>query len=208
MALLRFGIPSLDALLLGGATDTDNRNEKSTSTTVCIIGADGTGKTVLALHLASTYAADQEDPWSAIYYVGTDVTAKTARDVWKRFKLNTPNGREHDPVRVTIVTERDYGEISVHFNRKVDILGQVQEPTSPEVRFVDLAAGSPGDAWQAIARLIATLPPRKSDERPHLLIIDSVDGCRLNFDNIRSRHLETCWCGVCENFVHHPRRHE
>jgi len=77
-------------------------------TTFCIIGAEGTGKSVLALHLAARYAADAYaesrradrqssevsfPPLPTIIYASTDLSFQKASKVWKNFGLGRPNDR-------------------------------------------------------------------------------------------------------------------
>ena len=92
----------------------DDDRRQNLPLSLCIAGTDGTGKSILALHLASRYAADCMR-WSAasielrkpdtntvetdapaipkIIYISTDLTASRARSVWKSFRLCEPNQR-------------------------------------------------------------------------------------------------------------------
>jgi KaiC/GvpD/RAD55 family RecA-like ATPase len=128
---LRFGIPSLDLLfgahreavaedstrqtvraergqgiLVPGGKDQDSRRG---SVSICISGPDGTGKSILGLHLASRYLADcyARERWVAvrkfprdkqivlprILYVSTDLKFKMAEKMWLNFGLDVPNQR-------------------------------------------------------------------------------------------------------------------
>src|SRR5438105_2846302 len=113
---LRFGIPSLDELLRrdagtplhasatglvsdqtlrtrgGMAIDTYAKN-KSARTTGCIIGPDGTGKSILALHLASRYIADANQDDVKVLYASTDLSYAKAFRIWAHFGLGHPNLR-------------------------------------------------------------------------------------------------------------------
>ena len=63
--ILSFGIPKLDELF-GRYSATGEPGicaEAGESVSVCLVGADGTGKSVLALHLASQYAARYRAPF-------------------------------------------------------------------------------------------------------------------------------------------------
>ena len=61
--VLRFGIESLDKLI-GGSKETGfginlaRHKAPGLATSLCLIGPDGAGKSVLALHLAAQYLAD------------------------------------------------------------------------------------------------------------------------------------------------------
>ena len=105
---LKFGIPSLDELV-----EIPHPVESVTpgiaSETVAILGPEGAGKSVLALHLASRYAADclrrvyptdstQAKPKKSILprilYISSDLKASSAERVWKNFALEHPNTRQ------------------------------------------------------------------------------------------------------------------
>ena len=121
---LRFGIPSFDKLFgEGQETETANSssrnygilipgsNEDTTlrsSISICMSGPDGTGKTIMGLHLASTYLADcyyrKKDNEKnkkkikvaipKIFYVSTDLKHKMAEKVWLNFGLDRPEKRQ------------------------------------------------------------------------------------------------------------------
>ncbi len=102
--LLAFGIPSLDELL-GHPAARDEAfssadfgfvlGEREKSTSLCLIGPDGTGKSVLALHLASQYAATTLHGSTRILYASTDLSFTKAREIWTGFVLDRPFYR-HD----------------------------------------------------------------------------------------------------------------
>lgn len=116
---LTFGIPSLDELFYGREDDSSSNaamadkttaameSEKS-STSLCIIGPDGTGKSVLALHLAASYFADcdQQRQASAIttlpivLFVSTDLKFSMAEKMWNNFALDIPHGRRATPFHI------------------------------------------------------------------------------------------------------------
>lgn len=99
--ILAFGIPSLDELL-GQATSSDRvwtregfgitLDKKTESTSLCIIGPDGTGKSVLALHLASHYASRASED-TRLLYASTDLSIGKARTIWSNFALDRPSDR-------------------------------------------------------------------------------------------------------------------
>lgn len=104
LEIIRFGIPGLDRLLGQGKQRADGTweygatVERNHSTTVCIIGRDGTGKSVLALHLVSRYLADAKGANEAskigCIYVSTDLSFSKARSIWMAFGLDKPNLRK------------------------------------------------------------------------------------------------------------------
>ncbi len=96
-ALLAFGIPSLDELL-GHPPDREEfgllLDGRDKSTSICIIGPDGTGKSVLALHLASHYAAMTASASTRVFYASTDLADAKARGIWESFALDRPYERQ------------------------------------------------------------------------------------------------------------------
>src|SRR6266404_5982051 len=98
--ILRFGINSLDALFgdTGEAPGIKLTGDGKGATSLCILGPDGTGKSVLALHLASRYLADCLDESEAgfvprVLYVSTDLRRDMAELMWRNFLLDQPNRR-------------------------------------------------------------------------------------------------------------------
>lgn len=108
MFLLRTGVPSVDELFhhrdmqevgwdaLQAGVQIQNRE---TTTSFCIAGPDGAGKSVLAMHLASRYCADciqsgvEGPPCPQVFYVSTDLTHSVAKRIWANFGLYAPNAR-------------------------------------------------------------------------------------------------------------------
>src|SRR5579872_6286412 len=94
--IIQFGIPTLDELLGKSGDDVAEpihrfglRLQNAGTSSLCIVGPDGTGKSVLGLHLASRYAAqtfsvtgDSPDGVPAILYISTDLNFKKAEAVW------------------------------------------------------------------------------------------------------------------------------
>ena len=103
---LNFGIPSLDRLLeIPNVKDPLDFDESS----MAILGPDGSGKSVLALHLASTYLADcrrflldpefrrENEPAKflpLVLYISSDLRHSSAQRVWKNFALEAPSTRQ------------------------------------------------------------------------------------------------------------------
>src|SRR4051812_19481695 len=100
---LQFGIPSLDELLGTSRVDPKTRVKSRLErfglhapmggTTMSIIGPNGTGKSALAMHLASRYAADCLPYFPRIIYISTDLSHEQAATTWSAFGLNFPNVR-------------------------------------------------------------------------------------------------------------------
>src|SRR5205807_2349710 len=68
---------------------------RDASASLCLIGPHGTGKSVLALHLASRYLADVRNAESdaLVFYVSTDLSHPMADDLWTSFALDSPDLR-------------------------------------------------------------------------------------------------------------------
>jgi KaiC/GvpD/RAD55 family RecA-like ATPase len=119
-AILRFGIPSLDHLFGKIHPEVEDPKPKPRqddvetdelqyeperhgihltddgSASICIIGPDGTGKSVLGLHLASSYMSDCITQGSAkpalvprVLYVSTDLKFEMAQKMWRNFALDS-----------------------------------------------------------------------------------------------------------------------
>ncbi len=108
MNILRFGIPSVDRLLgTGQKSPADppiakfglDLTARCLPTSLCLSGPEGTGKSVLGLHLASRYRADVGDPSVKIIYVSTDLSGDKAQQVWENFDLGHPHERVSPFVR-------------------------------------------------------------------------------------------------------------
>src|SRR5438105_2782383 len=101
---LRFGIPSLERLF---GTRQERHDETQSPpdeygirlsddlapSSISIIGPDGTGKSVLGLHLASRYIADHwmsSEKKPKILYISTDLTHSMAERMWENFALDRP----------------------------------------------------------------------------------------------------------------------
>jgi KaiC/GvpD/RAD55 family RecA-like ATPase len=94
---LNFGIPSLDSLI---EIPQVKRNPSHDAESLAILGPDGSGKSVLALHLASRYLADAHRVLPSatalpkVVYVSTDLKYSSASKVWENFDLGKPNQRQ------------------------------------------------------------------------------------------------------------------
>lgn len=103
MNFLRFGIRSLDQIINNNGHDDPGGISilGNQSTSISIIGPDGTGKSILGLHLASHYLYDQRifSPPPIVLYVSTDLSHVMAKErTWEPFALDYP-GRRTVPFR-------------------------------------------------------------------------------------------------------------
>jgi len=192
---LRFGIPGLDRLLEKETGEYGVWQEYGT-TTMCIIGVDGTGKSVYGLHLASRYRADCHMAGSAarVLYVSTDLTDGVAQRIWCNFALNRPNVRKvpfddtskrAPDLKVSLAPRRllapedasdGLKSLSARLNDPVGGQGDSGGCNRVEVDFVDLTSSTAGDDWGFVNRALALLRTPPAGEPRHLLLVDSVDG--------------------------------
>lgn len=221
---LRFGIQSLDRLIGSvqkkgvttrygidlspptrpeGDTQLTSADEQITSS-VCLAGPDGTGKSVFSLHLASQYLADclettpegvKGDLCPKILYISTDLAYTIALRVWNRFDLNCPlerrepllelkEGRKNPPGKPVRIGLQQYFP-SEDSNSKNSIINYleissekptVSESINAEVCFVDLATRTAGDDWGFVHRLLSMLDEPEKDQPRHLMVLDAVEG--------------------------------
>jgi hypothetical protein len=207
MYLLRTGVPSIDELFHQRDPRQGEKKpwdfgirlpKRTTATSFCIVGPDGAGKSVLAMHLASRYLADcvaggdGEMALPHVFYVSSDLSHPVAETVWRNFALHAPNARaipfQHPQFAQARVPEWLGGNRKT-FDRGLRLrlrecpaedstrLARVinDETAVPGVAFVDLAARTAGDDWAFVHRLLAVLPPPRTGPR-HLLVIDAVEG--------------------------------
>ncbi|HEU4769612.1 MAG TPA: ATPase domain-containing protein [Pyrinomonadaceae bacterium] len=222
--VLRFGIQSLDRLIgsvtarsstetLYGIDLKDPRSDEEKNSeepfmpvtaSICLAGPDGTGKSVLSLHLAAQYLADcMADSIEAdkpipedlkVLYISTDLSYNMAFKGWKHFGLKYPFER-HEPLVELKEGRRDSnGRWPVEIGLKpyfptsdeartksvVTYLEEYQHahasPVQAEVCFVDLASRTAGDDWGFVHRLLSSLQEPAEDEPRHLVILDAVEG--------------------------------
>ncbi len=219
-AVLRFGIDSLDELLglpsekftsdglqiphgiylpgkegkaQGTATRKGDAHRENAvfTTSVCLIGPTGTGKSIFGLHMASKYLADcLEDQRVArkidlptVLYVSTDLTYNMAHTAWTNFALNFPFERK-DPFSMKATTSATAVMAARHkielencnpvmLSQKADFI----EKCRGSVIFMDIASYTAGDDWGFLHKLLSLLPfPEKDHEPRHLVVIDAIEG--------------------------------
>lgn len=217
---LRFGIPSLD-ILLGRRDEQSKKSDdfgiilnpkpqpdaqpaedvRYSSLSVCVAGPSGTAKSLLALHLASRYAADTYlDQNTSVMYASTDLSVEQARRTWKEFDLSKAKENHSrfsgydDPIE-----NPDAWTATTGFPHNVDLkpleLANVPGyllrpqpipedsdvakgiPTDRRVGFVNLQSQTAGDDWLFLNNLLSLLDkPAGVNRCSHLLIVDAIEG--------------------------------
>lgn len=175
---IRFGIPALDQLISGRESAPGGIPiERGRSSTLSILGPDGTGKSVLGLHLASHYLLDhcKCERLPIVLYVSTDLSYSIARDrTWTPFGLEYPadrtipftddseTGSKADHPCISLHQLLPLGDVSALSERTEVLSGFINRARllrNPfQVGFVDLAANTAGDDWEFINRVLAILP--------------------------------------------------
>lgn len=165
------------------------------TTSICLTGPDGTGKSVLALHIAARYMADCREEYGAdsnklpkVLYISTDLTYSMAHTVWDNFDLFRPYRRK-EPFGVNERRRRDWWRLvgkPLHtVSKSLDLLENTPDEmnrvltSSGEfaVHFVDLAQTTAGDDWGFVHRLLSVLDQRESADAPRdLVLLDAVEG--------------------------------
>jgi KaiC/GvpD/RAD55 family RecA-like ATPase len=174
--------------------------DRGPSEKITILGPDGTGKSILALHLVSAYGSaprekdETSDP--IVLYVSTDMEYERAKALWASFALNTqgrravpfsppPSKKQQDTVRacdlrLLRLDEAKPGNNSPAGPEALDeYLGRATAPDAnagAKVGFLDLATHTAGDDWSFVARLLELGASRSTKSARNLLVVDSVAG--------------------------------
>lgn len=199
--ILKFGVPSLDRLLHHATPEQGEFGSLQRS--ACIIGPTGTGKSILAMHLAAEYRRQTrhkaKKPTAVcvcprVLYVSTDLNYETASRIWREFGMNADlNARRTTPFleQSDLLTA---GETKLNRYRADELDGQdrlskfitdyecQKNPTTAEaqeVAFVDLADTTAGDDWGLITRILAMLPIPPIHGAKHMMVIDAVEGLEM-----------------------------
>ena len=98
---LEFGILELDRLISSpergkprrGGIKVDKIGEKYEGSSICILGPDGTGKSILAMHLASQYLYSNLSNSPRVLYFSTDLSYARAKATWDAFGLDNHPAR-------------------------------------------------------------------------------------------------------------------
>ena len=214
---LSFGIPTLDDLIdprrrtragtvktngetsssdttqPDGATQTDGASEtKNPNWQMALVGPDGVGKSILALHLASHYLATQPTPdrpnptLPKVLYFSTDLSALQAQSTWRNFWLSHPHCRAamldyaYPDLRIPLEFPRPslaepvelkniYAEGGLPEGMTEQNSAHLRDAklfecgTQAEVLFFDLQRTTMGDDWTFINRLVGQLPDTADD---------------------------------------------
>jgi len=211
---LRFGIPSLDRLITGETDYEHDLKELPTgiildgkgSVSIALVGPDGTGKSVLGLHLASRYITDCWEWWEKkgndvdgqgkgnalpfVFYVSTDLNYEVAESrLWKAFHLHKPTwrvapfsryerymARATEGRSVTAKLKQLKPSDDVPFHLQRGTANTIAEDVQLTIGFVDLARNTAGDDWAYLTRLLALLRAPEDGTPRHLMVIDAVEG--------------------------------
>jgi KaiC/GvpD/RAD55 family RecA-like ATPase len=212
--LLRFGIPSLDRLVTGESAVVETKSDLPSgivldevgSVSLSIVGPDGTGKSVLGLHLASRYITDcferrNEHKLPVVFYVSTDLNYEIAENrLWKAFHLEKPNQRmtpfarfkcygstrsENSAPNVELRPLKPLRASSEDLDRAREDAAQFlfsqtsrqdSQAETLKIGFIDLARNTAGDDWSYLTHLLALLPTPEDGAPRHLVVIDAVEG--------------------------------
>ena len=209
--VLRFGISSLDELFgvpseelqgrvangiyLHSPKDGEpegiagTRRNGVPTTSVCIVGPTGTGKSIFALHMASTYLDDcraekrrnghLELP--TVLYVSTDLTHNMAQRAWTNFALDRPYNRRDPfiPVIPPVVdAETAKTEILLKECQPISLAERfdILQTEKQNVIFLDMAGYTAGDDWGFLHKILSLLPAPKDHDPRHLVVIDAIEG--------------------------------
>src|SRR6185437_10599061 len=159
----------------------------SHTTSLALIGPDGTGKSVIAMHFASRYKAD--NPAARVCYVSTDLIWEKANQVWEEFALNKPDERTI-PFACAFCIDAVCGGggcfLPCNSSPKLTpchahdgSMEQHMQGSSPNIGFVDLAAHTAGDDWGYLCRLVSVLDTPAEGPR-NLLVIDAMEGFEIS----------------------------
>lgn len=181
----------------------DGSNDLPLTSSVCLTGPDGTGKSVFALHMTSHYLADclqlpvsgKDCPGSPrVLYISTDLTYKMALKAWNNFALDRPFERREPLIELKegrkriespgrrIELKQYFPSADTSTKSVVNYLegraykNSTDLPDSAEVCFVDLASRTAGDDWGFVHRLLSNLQEFGGGEPRHLVVLDAVEG--------------------------------
>ena len=190
------GIENIDTKLIRNSEASDDGETSTRVWTAAIVGPDGTGKSILALHAAIEYLRANGAPiCPKVIYVSTDLSFSIAARALSQFGLLRPNYRRRsiDMAYDEYASEDDLFleyqkskeeirlvKISPSESKSEEALKELADPNSGmQLFFVDLQADSAGDDWHFVNQLLGLFPGvRDADENriPNLLVIDAVEG--------------------------------
>ena len=170
-------------------TNSDEGHSDEDATSVCIVGSDGTGKSLLAMHLASKYKSDalqlhtQDSPF--VIYASTDLTFSRAKSSWENFALHLPDYRVEDPFDLAARVSQDWLKPEPEPNDTITLKNHIPleqdfpSKSGRDVVFLDLATHTTGDDWGYLNRVIGMLPSIGESQPEHLLVVDAVEGLEV-----------------------------
>jgi len=194
---LRFGIPTLDRIL--GHKDGEG-NQGHGIWSLCIIGPDGTGKSILAMHVATEFMRVARGGSFRAIYASTDLRYDSANATFHQFALHCPDLRDqklpafaNPSPKVSSSIDGCPGYTLEHCDPDsvADFLHD-DNLAKNKIAFLDLASATAGDDWGYLARMLASLKHPAADQPPHLLIVDAVEGLEFSgehdaFGELRGR---------------------
>ena len=198
---LKFGIDPLDQFFQ--QPDDDSLNQKNW--TGVIMGPDGCGKSLLALHMAAEYWRNHRGPKPFVIYVSTDFSHGQANQAWAQFGLGSPAER----LDVLKRTREEFASEQEQYDRiknartllgnppkagtlfgnppKLELkqikpvtedLQMMVLATAPgnRVFFIDLQTQTAGDDWTFLNQILGMLPTDRNQNPKPLVIVDAVEG--------------------------------
>lgn len=208
--VLKSGIHELDSLF---HIENPTSGPPEDALTTCIIGPDGTGKSLLAMHFAAAHLYEclnvlgKQQP--LVIYASTDFSATQAQMAWQNFGLEHPQHRS-EALRTTYQAFR-------HWNRRLPSKAQLgfehvvpldkSELPSGEkatalssvlkkpdnyrgkLLFLDLQKESSGDDWTSLNHILGLLGKTSNGCHRPLLLVDAVEGLET-FVGSRDAHGE------------------
>lgn len=195
-----FGIPQLDLFLNPSRSPEEspaNQSDEDDYSTwqTAIVGPDGVGKSVLAMHLAANHMVRSRqcsvggEPPTQVVYFSTDLSALQAKTTWSAFCLGdivhrTSRLNRSYPDIQQWVPSASIGEVELNDCQPSNEAGLRQlfgdgTVEAAAVSFFDLQRETTGDDWSFINRVIGQLPEigdGRTADAYHLVVIDAVEG--------------------------------
>ena len=174
---MRFSIDGLDRLF-----DADRKKEwgygsSNDPTVINITGPEGSGRSLLALHLISSYVFDLTQArlktatkFPTVTYLSRDLRAARASTALEQFGL-LKRPLQHpfnDRDEAECVREIGFSDYTLESENLLTVHKR-------KFSFIDFLTKPGGDDWAWIQRFVAMLPDRQGMQPKHLLVIDSVD---------------------------------
>lgn len=201
---LHFGVPTIDSLLGVVDNSATGRRERfglflplrgtnaPASSCLDILGTEGSGKSILAMHMASAYRADTALAGQncMVVYASSDLSYARARRAWHAdFRLDRPRTREQ-PFEDGLKGE-GAAELISALPRSEVLRRILENPDSANVLFLDLASSTAGDDWAFLNSLVALMPLLGEDAWPHMLVVDAVEGLETMAGDVDSYGLQS-----------------